>query len=229
MTAAVTVIDVAKVYRRGQREVVALRALSLAIARGEFLALMGPSGSGKSTLLNLIAGLDTPSAGEILVDDVALSALGDDALTDLRRTRVGVIFQLFNLLPSITVAENVALPLRASGRAAGDVRERVASALAVVRLAERASHLPEELSGGEMQRVAIARALAIEPSIILADEPTGSLDSATGREVLATLRRAVDEQRVTVLLVTHDETAARYADRVLRMRDGQLDGSEASV
>jgi putative ABC transport system ATP-binding protein len=147
--AAVRVVGVVKTYRRGRREVAALRDLSLAIARGEFLALMGPSGSGKSTLLNLIAGLDTPSAGEILVDDVALSTLGDDALTDLRRTRVGVIFQLYNLLPSITVAENVALPLRASGGTAGDVRERVTSALAAVGLGARATHLPEELSGGE--------------------------------------------------------------------------------
>ena len=224
-SSAVALTDVAKVYRRGARDVVAVASLSLAIAKGEFVALMGPSGSGKSTLLNLIAGLDTPTAGEIRVDGIALSTLDDDALTDLRRTRIGVVFQLFNLLPSITVAENVALPLRASGLTARDTDGRVGRALASVGLTARAAHLPEELSGGEMQRVAIARALAIEPAIILADEPTGSLDSATGSEVLTSLRRSADERGVTVLLVTHDERAAAYADRVLRMRDGRLDGS----
>ena len=223
---ALTVRDVVKVYQRGLGRVVAVQSVSFEIPRGRFVALMGPSGSGKSTLLNMIAGLDTPSAGEIHVDDVALSSLGDDGLTDLRRTRVGVIFQLFNLLPSITVAENVALPLRAAGLVAG-VDERVATALATVGLAARATHFPEELSGGEMQRTAIARALVIDPTIILADEPTGSLDSETGRAVLETLRRCVDERGVTVLLVTHDAAAAGYADRVLRMRDGrcELDAS----
>ncbi len=224
MTAdAVVLVDVTRSYRRGTREVMALRGVSLAIRRGEFVALMGPSGSGKSTLLNVIAGLDTPTAGEVYVDDVAISTLGDDALTDLRRTRVGVVFQLFNLLPSITVAENVALPLRASGVAAADVDARVAQALGAVTLGDRAAHYPEELSGGEMQRVAIARALVIDPAIILADEPTGSLDSETGREVLVTLRRCVDEHGATVLLVTHDTNAAAYADRIVHVRDGALD------
>lgn len=220
---AVAVVDVAKAYRRGAHEVLALDHVSLAIGRGEFVALMGPSGSGKSTLLNLIAGLDAPTSGEILVDGVATARLGDDALTDLRRTRIGVVFQLFNLLPSIAVADNVALPLRASGVSRAAVAARVAAALASVDLARRAQHLPEELSGGEMQRVAIARALAIEPAIILADEPTGSLDSATGRDVLRVLRRCVDERGVTVLLVTHDEAAAGVADRIVRMRDGRID------
>lgn len=219
---AVTLHEVAKRYRRGVRDVVAVQCVSLAIPRGQFVALMGPSGSGKSTLLSMIAGLDSPSSGEIHVDDVALAALGDDALTDLRRTKVGVIFQLFNLLPSITVAENVALPLRAAGVVAG-VRERVTQTLAAVGLHERMEHFPEELSGGEMQRTAIARALVIEPTIILADEPTGSLDSETGGEILATLRRCVDEQGVTLLLVTHDEAAAGWADRVIRMRDGRCE------
>jgi putative ABC transport system ATP-binding protein len=219
---ALTIRDVVKVYQRGLGRVIAVQSVSFEIARGRFVALTGPSGSGKSTLLNMIAGLDTPSAGEIHVDDVALSSLGDDGLTDLRRTRVGVIFQLFNLLPSITVAENVALPLRAAGLVAG-VDERVATALATVGLAARATHFPEELSGGEMQRTAIARALVIDPTIILADEPTGSLDSETGRAVLETLRRCVDERGVTVLLVTHDAAAAGYADRVLRMRDGRCE------
>ncbi|MEO6027598.1 MAG: ABC transporter ATP-binding protein [Candidatus Binatia bacterium] len=219
---AVTLRDVAKIYRRGVRDVVAVQCVSLAIPRGQFVALMGPSGSGKSTLLNMIAGLDSPSSGEIHVDDVALSMLGDDELTDLRRTTIGVIFQLFNLLPSITVAENVALPLRAAGVVAG-VRERVTQALSAVGLQERMDHFPEELSGGEMQRTAIARALVIEPTIILADEPTGSLDSETGGEILATLRRCVDERGVTVLLVTHDEAAAGWADRILGMRDGRCE------
>lgn len=219
---AVTLHDVAKMYRRGVRDVVAVECVSLAIPRGQFVALMGPSGSGKSTLLNMIAGLDSPSSGEIHVDGVALSVLGDDGLTDLRRTKIGVIFQLFNLLPSITVAENVALPLRAAGVVTG-VRARVTQALAMVGLGERMDHFPEELSGGEMQRTAIARALVIEPTIILADEPTGSLDSETGRDVLATLRRCVEERGVTILLVTHDETAAGWADRIIRMRDGRCE------
>ncbi len=220
---AVTVVDVWKRHPQGSREVVALRGLSLAIARGELLALMGPSGSGKSTLLNLIAGLDTPSAGEILLDGLALARLGDDALTDLRRTRIGVVFQLFNLLPSITALANVALPLRASGVGARDAHTRATRALATVGLGARAGHLPEELSGGEMQRVAIARALVIEPAIILADEPTGSLDSESSLEVLVTLRRCVAEGGVTVLLVTHDAAAAAYADRIVYLRDGAID------
>jgi putative ABC transport system ATP-binding protein len=219
---ALALVDVAKTYPQGTRRVDAVRGVSFTIARGEFVALMGPSGSGKSTLLNLIAGLDTPTSGDILLDGTAIGCLGDDALTDLRRTRIGVVFQLFNLLPSISALENVTLPLRASGIRATDAVERAAQALAAVGLAARASHLPEELSGGEMQRVAIARALVIEPTIILADEPTGSLDSETGREVLLTLRRCVDERGVTVLLVTHDATAAGHADRVVRMRDGRV-------
>jgi putative ABC transport system ATP-binding protein len=224
---AVALRDVTKSYPQGARRVDAVNGVSLTIARGEFAALMGPSGSGKSTLLNLIAGLDTPSAGEILLDGMALSALGDDALTDLRRTRIGVVFQLFNLLPSITALENVALPLRATGVGAADARARATRALASVGLESRAGHLPEELSGGEMQRVAIARALVIEPTIILADEPTGSLDSDTGAEVLATLRRCVAEHGVTVLLVTHDATAAAHADRIVRMRDGVLESGDS--
>ncbi len=222
---AVTLRDVAKSYPLGARRVDAVRGVSFTIGHGELVALMGPSGSGKSTLLNMIAGLDTPSAGEITLDGVALSTLGDDALTDLRRTRIGIVFQLFNLLPSITALDNVALPLRAAGAASREALGRAEAALASVGLAARGAHLPEELSGGEMQRVAIARALAIDPAIILADEPTGSLDSAMGREVLATLRRCVRERGVTVLLVTHDEAAAAHADRIVRMRDGRLDES----
>ncbi len=225
---ALALVDVEKSYPQGARRVDAVRGVSFLIERGEFVALMGPSGSGKSTLLNLIAGLDSPTAGEITLDGIALSTLGDDGLTDLRRTRVGVVFQLFNLLPSITALENVALPLRASGVAARDSVARAERALASVGLAARAAHLPEELSGGEMQRVAIARALAIEPTIILADEPTGSLDTDMGQEVLATLRDCVRERGVTILLVTHDANAAAQADRTIRMRDGRLDApSEA--
>jgi putative ABC transport system ATP-binding protein len=222
-TPALTLVDVAKSYPLGVRRVDAVRGVSLTVGRGELVALMGPSGSGKSTLLNMIAGLDTPSEGEITLDGIALSALGDDALTDLRRTRIGIVFQLFNLLPSISALENVALPLRAAGVPSRAALGRAEAALASVGLAARGAHLPEELSGGEMQRVAIARALAIDPAIILADEPTGSLDSEMGHEVLATLRRCVQERGVTVLLVTHDETAAARADRIIHMRDGRLD------
>ncbi len=221
-TPALALVDVAKSYQQGARRFDAVRGVSFTVERGELVALMGPSGSGKSTILNMIAGLDTPSAGEIMVDGTALSTLGDDALTDLRRTRIGIVFQLFNLLPSISALENVALPLRASGVSARAALERAEEALASVGLAARGGHLPEELSGGEMQRVAIARALAITPAIVLADEPTGSLDSEMGREVLATLRRCVHERNVTVLLVTHDETAATHADRIIRVRDGRL-------
>jgi putative ABC transport system ATP-binding protein len=226
---AVALVDVAKTYRQGGRDLAVVRGVSLEILRGRFVALMGPSGSGKSTLLNMIAGLDTPTAGEILIDGVPTATLGDDALTDLRRTRLGIVFQLFNVLPNITLAENVALPLRATGVAAVEARDRAMRALAAVGLAHRTEHLPEEISGGEMQRTAIARALVIEPTIILADEPTGSLDSETGRDVLMALRRCVDERGVTVLLVTHDATAASYADRVVRMRDGRCDGDTATV
>lgn len=221
--AAIELVDVSKTYRRGQEEVAAVRDLSLAVPHGEFLAIMGPSGSGKTTLLNLMAGLDAPTKGEVRIDGTVLARLSDDALTQIRRTKVGIVFQFFNLLPSVTAIDNVALPLRAAGEPYAETRQRAIDALAAVGLAERANHLPAQLSGGEMQRVAIARALAIQPAVILADEPTGNLDSFAGGEILSLLRKYNRERAVTVALVTHSHRAATYADRVVTVRDGRIE------
>ncbi len=219
---AVVLADVTKSYARGSATVSALRGVSLTIARGEFLSVMGPSGSGKSTLLNIVTGLDAPTSGDVWVDGQALAGMTDDALTDLRRTRIGVIFQFFNLLPTITAVENVALPLRATGASRRDMLERAEAALALVGLTDRGQHRPIELSGGEMQRVAIARALVIEPAIIVADEPTGNLDSVAGAEILDVLRQYNRTRDVTVILVTHSAIAAAYGDRVITLRDGAI-------
>jgi putative ABC transport system ATP-binding protein len=222
LTLSIELADVSKAYQRGGSEVVALRDVSLAVPRGEFLSVMGPSGSGKSTFLNLIAGLDIATSGEVYVAGRALREMSDDALTDLRQTQVGVIFQFFNLLPNITALDNVALPLRALGGARRTTEEKALEALARVGLNGRAHHRPIQLSGGEMQRVAIARALVIDPSIILADEPTGNLDSLAGAEILDLLREHNRERGVTVVLVTHSPIAAAYGDRVITLRDGQI-------
>jgi putative ABC transport system ATP-binding protein len=200
----------------------ALNKLSITIPRGEFLVVTGPSGCGKSTLLNLIAGLDVANEGEIRVDGEPLAAMSDSELTAMRRTRVGVVFQFFNLLPYLTALDNVALPLRARGLRRRDMLERAERALTAVAMAGRADHRPLELSGGEMQRVAIARALVIEPSTILADEPTGNLDSGSGTEILRLLRTCNHEQRMTIVLVTHSAAAAAYGDRVVALQDGQI-------
>jgi putative ABC transport system ATP-binding protein len=221
-TPAVELRNVTKSYRRGLLDVPSLRELSLTVPRGEFLSIMGPSGSGKSTLLNLIAGLDTPSAGDVLVEGRSLGQLSDDAVTDLRRTRIGVVFQFFNLLPSITALDNVALPLRAAGASRSTMLKKARAALALVGLTDRAEHRPIQLSGGEMQRVAIARALVIEPAIIVADEPTGNLDSLAGGEILELLRDHNRERGVTIVLVTHSHIAAAYGDRIITLRDGQI-------
>ena len=219
---AVELLDVTKRYRRGLREVVALNRLSLAVPRGEFLAVTGPSGCGKSTLLNLIAGLDAANEGEIRVDGTSLATMSDRELTAMRRNRVGVVFQFFNLLPHLTALDNVALPLRARGLRRRDMTDRSRQALAAVDMADRADHRPLELSGGEMQRVAIARALAIEPTIILADEPTGNLDSTAGVEILQLLRACQQDQKMTIVLVTHSAVAAAYGDRVVALQDGRI-------
>jgi putative ABC transport system ATP-binding protein len=219
---AIRVESVSKRYRRGHRDVLALDDLSLVVPRGEFLSIMGPSGSGKSSLLNLLAGLDTPTAGRIVVDDVPITGIGDDALTELRRTRLGIVFQFFNLLPSISALDNVALPLSAAGVAHTEAARRAQAALERVALADRRNHLPEELSGGEMQRVAIARALVIDPAIVLADEPTGNLDSWAGADILRLLRDYNRTQGVTIVLVTHSHTAAAYGDRLITLRDGKI-------
>ena len=213
---------VSKRYGDGPGAVWALREVSLQIRRREFLAVMGPSGSGKSSLLNLIAGLDTPLEGEVRVGGAIVAGLPDYELARLRRSTVTVIFQFFNLLPTLTAEQNVAVPLRADGRSRRETRDRVARALDAVAMTHRARHYPNELSGGEMQRVAIARALATDAQVVLADEPTGNLDSARGEEILELLRGAVDCEGRTVVMVTHDVRAAAYGDRIITLRDGRI-------
>ena len=219
-TSTVMLDRVTREYRQGGTVVRALDDVSVTFAAGTFTAVMGPSGSGKSTLLQCAAGLDRPTAGRVVVAGTELAGLSERRLTLLRRERIGFVFQAFNLLPSLTAAQNVALPLRLAGRrpSRGAVRE----ALARVGLAERGGHRPDALSGGQQQRVAIARALVTRPSVLFADEPTGALDSTTGREVLSMLRGLVDHNGQTIVMVTHDPVAAGYADRALELRDGRI-------
>jgi len=200
----------------------ALRGVNLFVGSGERVAVMGPSGSGKSTLLNLICGLDEPTEGTITIDGVEIARLGDDERTRLRREKVGMIFQTFNLLPTLTATENVALPLRLQGVPRREAERRADRMLGRVGLAERITHRPDQMSGGERQRSAIARALIFAPPILLADEPTGNLDSRTGAEILTLLNDLHREFKTTMLLVTHNAEAAAHCDRILTMRDGQL-------
>jgi len=219
--------DVRKVYRQGDTEIIALGGVSLEIPRGAFAAIMGPSGSGKSTLLHLIGGLDRPSAGELLVDGRLIAQMADDEITLFRRKRVGFVFQFFNLLPTLTAFENTALPLVLDGRSKAQAGARARLLLAKVGLEKREHHLPEEMSGGEVQRVAIARALAFGPPILLADEPTGNLDSKTGEAILSLLRRINEEDGCTVVMVTHSNEAARYSHRTIFLRDGRVEKEAA--
>ncbi len=221
---AVLAEHVHKTHLRGRIAVHALVDASLAVADGEFVAIMGPSGSGKSTLLNLIAGLDVPIAGTIRVRDRCISTMSDDEATAFRCRHIGIIYQDFNLFPDLTIDENVSVPLLLAGRSRKEIRERVAAVLDHVGITDRARHFPAEVSGGELQRAAIARALVAEPAIMLADEPTGNLDSVTAERIMTEIRRAVDEQHRTVLMVTHDPRAAAYADRIARLRDGAFEG-----
>jgi ABC-type lipoprotein export system ATPase subunit len=208
----------------GKRKVVALDDVSLEIGRGEMVSLVGPSGSGKSTLLNLIGGLDRASAGEIRIDGALVGSLPDDDLTRLRRDKIGFIFQFFNLLPSLTCQENVSLPLHLKGMRRGEIETRAKDLLSLVQLADRMDHLPDELSGGERQRVAIARALAFSPPILLADEPTGNLDTHTGAEILALIRDLHQRLGSTVLIVTHDPGVAESCARTITLRDARVVG-----
>ncbi len=201
---------------------VALDGLTARIEKGEFVAVMGPSGSGKSTLLHLAGGLDLPTSGTVRLEGQATSEMSDDALTHLRRRRIGFVFQFFNLIPTLRVAENVALPLLLDGARQGDARGRVDALLDRVGLAPRREHFPDELSGGEMQRVAVARALVIDPAIVLADEPTGNLDSETGRGILELLRDVASREGRTIVMVTHDAGAAAFAGRTMRLKDGRV-------
>ena len=223
MAGLLEAVGLRKRYAMGEVSVEALRGVDFVVKRGEFVAIMGPSGSGKSTLLHLLGGLDDPTDGEVLLAGQPLAQLSDDRLTLIRRRQVGFVFQFFNLLPTLTAAENVALPLLIDGRCLEDYEERIADLLALVGLADRAGHRPDQLSGGEQQRVAIARAFVTDPEVVLADEPTGNLDSAAGEEILRLLRRMRDEKGQTIVMVTHNEHAAEYADRIVRLRDGRTE------
>lgn len=214
--------QVSKVYALDHQRVTALKEVNLAVAEGEFVAIVGPSGSGKSTLLNLVAGLDCPTSGSVVVDGQDIASLPDPDLTRMRRRTVGIIFQFFNLLPHLNVIENVALPLLLRGEKPVNVRKTVETNLEQTGLAHRGGHRPHELSGGEQQRVAIARALVIAPKVLLADEPTGNLDSATGKAILDLIHLLAERNRVSVLLATHSQQASTYAHRLVQIQDGTI-------
>jgi len=218
--AAATVREAVKVYGRGDNEVRALDGVSVEFVAGKFTAIMGPSGSGKSTLMHSVAGLDQLTSGTVLIGDTDISTLNDRKLTQLRRDRIGFIFQSFNLVPTLTAAENIALPAKLAGRTIDP--DWFAHVIGTVGLAKRLKHRPSELSGGQQQRVAVARALASRPEIIFADEPTGNLDSLTGAEILSFMRSAVRELGQTIVMVTHDPVAASYADRAVFLADGRI-------
>ena len=219
-TAAARAVDLWKVYGEGAAKVEALRGITTEFRRGEFTAIMGPSGSGKSTLLHCLAGLDRPTSGQVFVGDAEVTALKEKGLTQLRRDRIGFVFQAFNLVPTLTAAENITLPLDRAGRAVD--RAWFDTVVETVGLRDRLTHLPAELSGGQQQRVAAARALVSRPEIVFADEPTGNLDSKATQELLAFLRDAVDSHGQTILTVTHDPIAASYADRIVFLQDGRI-------
>jgi putative ABC transport system ATP-binding protein len=226
MDAVVTGRDLTKRYGEGDAAVDALRGVSIEVAPRSFTAIMGPSGSGKSTLMHILAGLDTPTSGEVAIGGTKLTGLDDGDLTRLRRDKVGFVFQAFNLIPVLTAEENVALPLTLAKRKPDG---KVEELLAAVNLLDRRTHRPSELSGGQQQRVAIARALASEPAVVFADEPTGNLDSATSAEVLALLRRSVDDFGQSIVMVTHEPLAAAAADRVIFLADGLVVADEAGL
>ena len=223
-TAATAMIELDAVTKQfaGKRDVMALDAVSLAIPRGEMVSIIGPSGSGKSTLLNLVGGLDRPTTGQVSVDGERLGNLSDDALTKVRRDKVGFIFQFFNLLPTLSCVENVGLPLHLRGWPRKKVDARARELLTLVQLDRRLLHLPDELSGGERQRVAIARALSIYPPVLLADEPTGNLDTRTGEDILALIRDVHSRLGCTVVIVTHDINVAQSCQRTIALRDGRI-------
>jgi putative ABC transport system ATP-binding protein len=218
--------DVTKHYPQGRRLVRALQGVSLRIEAGEFVSIMGPSGSGKSTLMHILGALDLPTSGEVYFQGEALHTASDRVLALLRRRRIGFVFQFFNLLPTLTAVENVALPLLLEGQSRAKALKPAYVGLDRVGLRERAEHYPDEMSGGEMQRVAIARALVVEPEAVLCDEPTGNLDSTNSAEVLRLLRSLPEPGKRTVVMVTHDAEAARYGDRVIRLRDGRVETQE---
>ncbi len=214
--------EISKQYRMGAVTVNALDGVQFGVQKGEFVAVMGPSGSGKSTLLHLLGGLDEPTDGEITLAGQPITRLSDDEVTLVRRRRVGFIFQFYNLIPTLTAAENVALPLLIDGAKVRDYEQKVHDLLDLVGLADRREHKPDQMSGGQQQRVAIARAFVNDPEIVLADEPTGNLDSKSGTAILELLRRSCDELGQTIVMVTHDPRAASFADRVVFLKDGRI-------
>jgi len=222
----IQVENLVKIYRLGKVSISALRGISFDVAKGEFMVVMGPSGSGKTTLLNLIGAIDKPTSGRIFIDGRDITTLGEGELTKLRRHKIGFIFQFYNLIPALTALENVELPMLTAGVSRKDTSKRAFQLLETVGLAERVGHLPDELSGGEQQRIAIARALANRPSVILADEPTGDLDTKTGMEVVQILYDTSKKENATVVVVTHDPMITEKADVILQMRDGQIIGEK---
>ncbi len=221
-TAAASTILATKIYGKDAGQVFALRDVTVDFESGQFTAIMGPSGSGKSTLMHCIAGLDELTSGSAIIDGVDLSTLNDKQLTELRRVKIGFIFQSFNLVPTLTADENIRLPLMLGGVKGNE--EWIQKVINTVHLQDRLTHRPSELSGGQQQRVAVARALASEPRIIFADEPTGNVDSTTGTEILTFMRKAVDDLGQTIVLVTHDPVSASYADRIIFLADGAVVG-----
>ena len=214
--------NLTRIYGSGEAQVNALDGVSIHVDTGEFVAVMGPSGCGKSTLLHLIGGLDRPSSGIVKIEDQDLSTLNDDELTDLRREHIGFIFQFFNLIPTLSALDNTALPLVLGGTKPGEAQLRAADWLEKLEVADRSTHRPEELSGGQRQRVAIARSLVTNPKLILADEPTGNLDSQAANDFAVLLREIVDRWERSILLVTHDPRISSFADRILQMKDGRI-------
>ena len=221
-TNVITLKSVSKVYIQGKTSIPALSNINLTISGGEFIAIMGASGSGKSTLLHVIAGLTNPTNGEVSLFGKDIHTMNDNQLTLFRREHVGFIFQTFNLLPTMTALENVALPLLIGGKKLRDVRPQAEAMLELVDLHSRQNHRPDELSGGQQQRVAIARALINQAPLLLADEPTGNLDSKTGEDILLLMRELVSTQKRTIVMVTHDPKAAAYADKIITLSDGQV-------
>lgn len=220
--AILTTKNLSKKYGQGETEVNAILDISLSIENGEFVSIMGASGSGKSTLLHLLGGLDKPTSGIIELDDIQLSDLTEKKITLLRRKKIGFIFQFFNLMPTLTAKENIALPFLIDKQAPKNYKNEVDNVLKIVGLTHRKNHKPDELSGGEQQRIAVARALVTKPSIILADEPTGNLDSKNSKEILNLLRKSCDEFKQTIIMVTHDPIAASFSDKIIFLKDGAI-------
>jgi putative ABC transport system ATP-binding protein len=228
-TGEIVVKDLIKVYKTGKSEVIALRGLDCVIHDGELVAIMGPSGCGKTTLLNILGGLDRPTAGSVTIDGADLVNLSDAEIVKHRREQVGIVFQFFNLVPTLTAKENIELPMRLAGRDGEYMRKRTAELLGLVGMEQREDHKPDELSGGEQQRVGLAVALANNPPIVLADEPTGELDTATGLQVLHLFKQLRDEYMKTVIVVTHDRRIGQIADRVMTIIDGEITGEMSGV